>query len=201
MSVVLWTSTADDGLQKEFCSILNEVLRDDVHGLMPQAATLTRAITSIVVKARGGKNPNHVWPKDFGYVSYRGTVMPREEVDRFFLEGLQYRVPMFLATSFKEDVPIDFMQRGMQNAPAGHTPVLFKFCLDQKNGCDHALYIEKISLCQNEHELLFVPYSSFQVLKITIPPVPDAENPKVIELMVFPNNKTVREDVVCSKWH
>lgn len=200
VAVILWTSASRDdcgdvGFNTEFCSLLNEVLREDLEELMLDAAVLIRAMGMLVVCDRGVGNRGRKWPEDL--VSHRGTSMPREEVE-FFRQGLLYRVPMFLATSFLESKATEFMRR----APAGRAVVHFKLILHPELKCDHALYIENLTLLKNEKELLYMPYSAFRVVSVSIPEGTVAwNNPIVIELAVQPNGKTVEEDVPLARWH
>lgn len=193
IAVVLWTSTCQTGLQKEFCSILNEILRDDCLQVLPHAVVLCRAMASLVVVRRKDAATLR-WPDDL--LSHRGTSMPRDKVD-FFTVGLLYRAPMFLATSFLESKANDFLR----TAPAHNTPVHFKFRLDPVKKCDHAIYIEHMTLVAGEHELLYAPYSAFRVLQVVIPDTITWDNPVVIEVSVLPNNKTAPEEAPLAKWH
>lgn len=194
IAVVLWTSSSKVGFQKEFCSILNQVIRDDVRDVVPHAVILCRALASLIVTRREGPSMNR-WPTNL--VTHRGTSMPQAAVG-FFSRDRMYRAPMFLATSCLESTAVQFMQR----APDGMVPVHFKFFLDPVNKCDHALYIENYTLCSGEEELLYAPYSAFKVRNVLTPAGQIAwNNPIVIELEVQPNNKTIREDVPIASWH
>jgi len=194
LSTVLWTSSSKLALNKEFCSILNEVIRNDTKDVMPHAVLLCRALAGLIVTRRKDAAALR-WPDDM--VTHRGTSMPREAVN-FFTKDLTYRVPMFLATSFRFQTAISFMQR----SPDGMVPVHFKCYLDPDLKCDHALYIENFTLVAGEEEFLYAPYSSFKVRNVIIPDGQIAwNNAIVIELEVQPNNKTISEDVALATWH
>lgn len=199
LALVLWSSARRDGFGKEFCSILNEVIRDDVREVMEHAVVLCRAMNTLIVTNLGRVGAMQAdggtcWPADF--VTHRGTSMPLEEL-QFFKEGRVYRAPMFLATSFDESTATDFMR----NTPAERVPVHFKFLLDRNSKCDHALYLEHYTLVRGEKELLYVPYSAFKVKSVFVPDQPRYGHPAVIELEVFPNNQDESEDVPLSTWH
>lgn len=193
VSIVLWTSALKNGLRVEFCSILNHVIRQDFGDALCHAVVLCRAMASLVVSRR--VDTTSFWPEDFR--SHRGVSMPRDAV-AFFVEGLLYRVPMFLSTSVTPSVAYKFMQQ----TPEGRVSVHFIFHVDPIKRCDHVLYLEPFTLVSGERELLYVPYSAFKVLKVTHPEGDITwDNPIIIELMVQPNNKTVSEDVPLAEWH
>merc|ERR550514_194306 len=148
---------------------------------------------------RGPTQGRTVWPKN--WMSHRGTTMPREAVD-FFSKGKMYRAPMYLATSCQETVATQFMEWGMEDYSDSRVPVHFKFYINPMKKCDHVFYIEGLSHCVGEEELLYAPYSAFKV-RDTI--FPDGElshkNPIVVEIDVQPNNMNAREDVPNSTWH
>merc|ERR1712046_433769 len=116
---------------------------------------------SLLVSKRGERKERQ-WPKDF--MSHRGTTMPKEAVD-FFTVGKLYRVPMFLATSFHKETALDFLKQKSDD----HVAVHFIFKLDKQKQCDHALYIEEMTLVAHEDELLYMPYSAFTVISINWP--------------------------------
>ena len=74
----MWTSQlrledVPSKYNKEFCSILNEVIRGDDSGdLMANACVLVRAINQLVVMRRSG--PSVRFPQ--GGVTYRGGALP-----------------------------------------------------------------------------------------------------------------------------
>jgi hypothetical protein len=203
IAVVLWTASRD-GFDKEFCSILNQVCRDDMEAVLPSAVILCRAMSTLIVPTRGTavRGPTKgrtIWPKN--WMSHRGTTMPREAVN-FWTKDLMYRAPMYLATSCQESIAKQFMEWGMEDHPDTRVPVHFKFYINPIKKCDHVFYIEGLSQCEGEEELLYAPYSAFKVRETIIP---DGKlthlNPIVIEIDVQPNNMNAREDVPNSTWH
>lgn len=199
VAVVTWTSATKLGLPSEFCTILNQVIRMDSGDALRHAVVFTRAMTShLVNRDRSHQDSSREWPDDF--VSYRGSNIPRAELD-FFVKDQLYRAPMFLATSFSEAKAREFLHRTPKD---GQVPVLFKFFIDRVQKCDHAMYIEGMTLQQGEQELLFAPYSAFTVLTVHIPEGSiSCDQPIVIEIKVHPNNKAehVPEDVPLAQWH
>lgn len=199
IAVVTWTSASIEGLRVQFCNILNFVLRQDSGESLRHAVVFTRALTShLVNRNRGQQNASLMWPNDS--LSHRGTNIPRAELG-FFEKDKPYRVPMFLATSFCEAKAFDFLHR----QPRGdQVPVHFKFVIDPVRKCDHAVYLEGMSLLHDEHELLFAPYSAFTVLSVNIPEGNITwDQPVVIEIKVAPNNKSgsVPDDLPLATWH
>jgi hypothetical protein len=122
--------------------------------------------------------------------------MPPEKV-AFFTEGLLYRTPMMLATSFAQRAAVKFLR----DAPAGRVPVLFHLHLDPVYVCDHALFLEPLSNVPGEEEFLYVAYSAFTVRKVHPNAAPSWSKPIIIELDVTPDNTQVPEDVPLAEWH
>jgi hypothetical protein len=172
--------------------------------VLPSAVVLCRAMATLIVPTRGTavRGPTKgrtVWPKN--WMSHRGTTMPREAVN-FFTKDMMYRAPMYLATSCQESIAKQFMEWGMEDYADSRVPVHFKFYISPIKKCDHVFYIEGLTQCEGEEELLYAPYSAFKV-RDTI--IPDGKlthlNPIVIEIDVQPNNMNAREDVPNSTWH
>jgi len=203
IAVVLWSSALRDGFDREFCSILNHSVREDMETVLPSCVILCRAMATLIVPTRGTavRGPTQgrtVWPKD--WVTHRGTTMPREAVN-FFADGMMYRAPMYLATSCQQTVATEFMERGHGENP-DRVPVHFKFYINPMKKCDHVFYIEGFTQCAGEEELLYAPYSAFKVRNTILP---DGEitylNPIIVEIDVQPNNMNAKEDVPNSSWH
>jgi len=132
MAQKVWTSVKElDG--REFCFILNELVRNDLlltDDIADRVAKLARAINSNVVTRGVGGSP---WPdgpkggpghnstlKD---VCFRGggfcdTAATRE----FFGAGRKYRVAGFLATSYNKYVAENFIQRVRSRRPLCDVP-------------------------------------------------------------------------------
>ena len=129
IAVRLWTSAAT--LRgREFCSLLNQALREDGADTIDHAATCTHAINTFCVARRGGIPVP--WPSE--HVLYRGGAMPRC-FQSFFAVGKAYRAPMFIATSVEQDVSIQtFLMRlppaTASQSPPFQEPVRWRFHLD-----------------------------------------------------------------------
>jgi hypothetical protein len=102
-AVLVWTSakrlTLAPGTTIEFCSLLNRILREHDPDLLPSACVVVRGINLLCVMRRD--ESKLLYPP--GGESHRGGGLPLQHVP-FFAPGKKFRVPMFLATSFDEDV-------------------------------------------------------------------------------------------------
>jgi hypothetical protein len=102
-AVLIWTSakrlTLAPGKTTEFCSLLNLILREHDPQLLPSACVVVRGINLLCVMRRDETKLRY--PP--GGESHRGGGLPLQHVP-FFVVGKKFRVPMFLATSFDEDV-------------------------------------------------------------------------------------------------
>ena len=130
--------------------------------------------------------------------------MPRQHRGFFdAMVGQTYRAPMFLATSFGEDVARNFMERldlpSSEQQPPFQEPVLFVFHfrhdLPENRRCVHVnfIYRDYNSLGgAQEFEFLFAPYSAFTVRSVSWEAAPVVNNyvyqPHRIELDVAPDN-------------
>jgi hypothetical protein len=101
-AVLIWTSSQRlalaPGKNMEFCSLLNRILREHPD-LLPSACVVVRGINLLCVTRRDETTLRY--PP--GGQSHRGGGLPLEHAP-FFVAGKKFRVPMFLATSFDEDV-------------------------------------------------------------------------------------------------
>jgi len=193
LAIKLWTSF-DKGIKdKEFCSLLNDVISSDIPGVaFDNALKLTRSMNTLLVTRRAKAQVQ--WPPQ--WTSYRGVGMPRKEVGRFAV-GVTYRCTRFLATAFQERVANDFLKR----VKGDMVQVLIFFRLDAEKTCNHALYLEKMTLVPGERELLYVPYSVFTPTKIEIPDVISWETPVKIYLNVAPDNLNAPKELPLIDWH
>lgn len=194
LSVRLWSSTVKCFGNKEFSSLLNQVIRNDgPDKILKAAMKLVKAINRILVNRNPGAGM--VYPNDMK--TYRGTGIPNDIINWFKqrTEG-KYRAPMFLASSFVRDKAKDFLDQ----VPAGLTHVLMIFHIHAK--CKHAVLIESLSDVAEEREFLFVPYSAFTIRKVTAPTgAITALSPVTIDLDVCADNKAESEDLPLASWH
>ena len=165
---LLWTSSLRfEGMgdhAKEFCSLLNAAIREDLDELASPAAALTRGINALCLQGRG--DAALAFPA--GGEVYRGTGF--DDAHRgFFTVGKAYRVPGFLATSFSEAKAREFLHRAQA---AGQQAVLWVVRVDPEGQrdptkrCKHVNFVEH-SLVEGESEYLFTAYSIFTVRRVT----------------------------------
>jgi hypothetical protein len=189
----VWTSAHTIRDTKiEFCSIINEIIRDDDKEKMKQTVKFCRVVNTLLVNRQKDKVwSNAKWPKD--NVLYRGGGLP-DDKRGFFSAGKIYRVPMFLATSKNKVVSKNtFCKRAFDR---DEPPVLWKFHLNEESKCVHVNYIDKTNV-PGEDEFLFVPYSVFTVRS---PPIwkenPTWVDPHVVEVDVAIDNTFHNKDVL-----
>ena len=102
-AALIWTSAEKlrlgPGNTVEFCSLLNRILRERDPDLLAPACGVVRGINLLCVTRR---DPSKLrFPP--GGKSHRGGGLPAAHAP-FFSGGKKFRVPMYLATSFDEDV-------------------------------------------------------------------------------------------------
>ena len=102
-AALIWTSAEKlrlgPGNTVEFCSLINRILRERDPDLLALACGVVRGINLLCVTRR---DPSKLrFPP--GGKSHRGGGLPAAHAP-FFSVGKKFRVPMYLATSFDEDV-------------------------------------------------------------------------------------------------
>ncbi len=102
-AALIWTSAEvlrlGPGQTIELCSLLNRILRERDPDLLAPACGVVRGINLLCVARR---EPSKLrYPP--GGKSHRGGGLPAKHA-AFFTAGKKFRVPMYLATSFDEDV-------------------------------------------------------------------------------------------------
>ena len=85
----------------ELCWVLNDVIRSDDALTLQAAMPLVRAINTLCVVR--GALPDELLSFPPDHACYRGAGLPVQKQE-FFSVGQKYRVPGFLATSFKREV-------------------------------------------------------------------------------------------------
>ena len=161
---------------------------------------MQKAINSLVVD-RNKRFPTDIMEngqkKAWDRISYRGAGIDKEELD-FWTEGLQYRAPAPIATSIREEVS----NRFLPDPTRFLEPVRFVFQWDDSDTpCLHAKYIESVTACEGEDEMLLAGYSAFEVLKVEKSASPSRACPHKITVRVMPDNKAVPEALPLAKWH
>jgi hypothetical protein len=102
----LWTTDlrlegVPEPAAREFCALLNAALRDDDPARLRAAMPLIRAINTLCVLRRAPPDGGPLYPPDGA--CYRGGGLPADRAG-FFVAGRAYRVPGFLASSFRREV-------------------------------------------------------------------------------------------------
>jgi hypothetical protein len=208
IAVRLWTSTAT--LRgREFCSLLNQALREDGADTIGHAATIAHAINTFCV-ARRGDIPIP-WPSE--HVLYRGGALPRC-FQSFFAVGKAYRAPMFVATSADQHVSVHtFLMRlppaAASQSPPFQEPVLWRFHLDgalpPNRRCVQVNFIDRTDgTVHDENEFLFAPYSTFTVRALEWSPQPSVNalimKPHYIDVNVASDNLEQPLDLPLAPW-
>jgi hypothetical protein len=102
-AALIWTSAEQlrlgPGNTTEFCSLLNRILRERDGDLLVPACGVVCGINLLCVTRRDASKLRY--PP--GGRSHRGGGLPAEHLP-FFTAGKKFRVPMYLATSFDEEV-------------------------------------------------------------------------------------------------
>ena len=192
----MWTSALQLGV-REFCSILNAVIRTDRMPAVAHAAVVVRATNKLCVVRR---TVSLRFPE--GGLCLRGGGLP-DEHKAFFGTGSKYRVPGFLATSFSRDVARRFMYRA--HVDGGLPAVLWHVQLDPRGAdsfehrCKHVNFVEKTNV-PGEDEFLFAPYSVFTVTNVEWSARPDERTPHKIFVTAAVDNRYEPEDVPLAPW-
>ena len=185
----MWTCI-DQLAGRELCGILNAALREDNADLMPHVAVITRAINELLVVRRTGLHPPD------NNVVYRGGGLPAQH-QAFFTKGKQYRVPMFLASSFQKKIAQQvFCRRAQQD---GLPPVLWVIHLDAEWGCMHVNHVQKTQVA-GEGEYLFVPYAVFTVQDTQWSDSPTWMQPHVVTLRAAVDNLLEPDSLPLAPW-
>jgi hypothetical protein len=178
----MWTSTkALRG--KEFCSILNDAVREDSPELAETAADMARAINLLCVTANGQAiavhPPENICYRGGGFddrfrdffapgaihiyftacctcvamCCYHLLLMPCQTSYRVGAVGREFRQPGYLATSFLKGTTDAFIARS--TAPSR---VLWRIYIDPVQKCRHVnLVTKRVPDLQDEQEYLFAP--------------------------------------------
>jgi hypothetical protein len=211
----MWTSAQRFRGTTELCSIINAAIRADDPELLKPAVTVIRGINQLCLARRcgsgfgGGGAAAESPPLEVkfppGGTTYRGGLLPNDHLP-FYSVGKQYRVPGFVASSFKEKVAKSFARRAYQSA-AGKTPaVIFVVQVspegeeDDAELCQNANFITN-TLVPGEDEYLFVPYSVFTVTKVEISPNPNYRNPHRIYIDASLDSLLEPEDLPLAPWY
>ena len=195
---------------REFCSVLNEAIREDT--MMGVNASVAYSLCSYLHTrmSRGGGGDGVAaaaaaaaspvqWPP--ANRVFRGGALPPQH-HWFFSVGRQYRIPMFLSTSGQQHVA----DRMMADRGGPH------FCrwmieFDASRRCDHVNFVNKndgtLQVSPNaaaEDEYLFAPYATFTVVSAMLQLTPTVANPHVVQLRAAVNNRNEPDDLPSAPW-
>jgi hypothetical protein len=193
-------STADG---TEFCSILNEAIREDYEDTARDAAVLCRSLNQLLVTRRQpvAGQPAMRFPPNA--TCWRGGGLPEEHKAWYDAHLAQkYRVPMLLATSFSEEKADEFLyfayDKGVPTVkwevrvdPRGETQIRYR--------CKHVSFITRTDL-PNELEYLFAAYSVFTVLEVHWSDTPDDDTPHRIVLQAAIDNRKEPAGLPLAPW-
>ena len=148
----LWTSGkrmsgVEQLYAKELCSMLNEAVRLDDEELLTHGVLLVIAINQLCVVRGIRAEAELKFPKDG--ICFRGGGLP-DEHKAFFQDGLKYRVPGFLATSFSEAVILPFCYNAYDNdVPA----VKWVIHLDSRGETDFSYRCKHVNFVESRYPL------------------------------------------------
>jgi len=219
----IWSSTVKCK-GREFCSFLNESIREDWPETVQSAAQIARCINQLLVNRRGiaaerilqtvsenGCKPTLCNTFDEIEDIFDNTKLLKDEEAHwcitfrgggilpskkaFFRQGTKYRTPQFLATSFSKKVQTDFMKcRG-----TGLDAIRWYFHVPL-GYCQHAALLEKSNMGTAEFEYLFTPFSVFTVMYVKWSEDPRNSEPHEIHLRASDDNKVEAEDLPSAPW-
>ena len=190
----IWTSPLElVGLT--FYGTIQHVLREDREGrLLRDVVAFVKTLNQTLV-CRGPDLNDLQFPDRL----FRGSWLPFDEVQKFKV-AVDYRVPMLLATSEQSTISTGLLSSFPKDTTT-HWPVLFVFHIDQELKCTQANLLEAFTTVKAEREWLFVPYSTFKVRTEAVISNPTLNNPVLIEIDVFPDNKAADEQLPLFWWH
>jgi len=192
----LWTSEEThgmfDGRPREFCWLLNMLIRLNDVGKLALAMPIVKALNLHCAGERRSKVRADGWDD---HKCYRGSGF-NMAYKFFFKNGVMFRTTGFIATSQDISVAKGFMKR--VSAPL--QPIQWTFHIDTENKCWHVNLMNH-TMVPGELEFLFSPFSTF-----TVRAVHWAEgevnwlNPHKIELAVHPDNQLASKTVPLAPW-
>jgi len=196
----LWTSTKvlQGGARKrqELCSIINYMLRSDDPAVMKEVSTFVRAVNRLSV-VRGVRDALKLSFPPSGEL-WRGGSLP-DAYRSFYVPGIKYRVPMFLASSMDVSVANTFIYYAKEE---GLSTVRWRILLDPRGArdmnwrCSHVNLVSKSYLGSAEAEYLFAPYSTFTVREVRWSANPtDGRSPHEITIEAAVDNQSEPEDL------
>lgn len=188
-----WTSTVTDPVfDREWCSILNQITREDKAKLVQKSSRVVATMAGFNVVDRTKAAPPVQWPESWTLT--RGCRLPDQHRDWYEGNiGQWIRIPMFLATTKLADLAKDFMNNF--SYPKDMPKALFYLKLDPNLRCDHVHCVESLTLAPGEQEFLFPPSSAFKILSVQ-----RLMGCTEITMEVANSNLEVPEDAPWSPW-
>merc|ERR1719506_303666 len=207
MMEYLWTSGKKHAVieNKELCSVLNAVIRDDIAEEIGAAAVIFRSINNRRVNRTSERPDINIQSYPPKGETWRGGGFRREH--RAFFDrmiGKKYRVPGFLATSVRRDIAAGFAFKADMTNPS-HPCAIWRITFDPR-GKDfpqfrvrHMTLVSK-TLIMGEHEYLFAPYSVFTLVSVKWSEH-DLINPHEFTIQAAHDNKEGDECLPLTPWY
>lgn len=209
-AVRIWTSD-QRWHGREFCSYLNQTIREDGRSgqssmeALRYAAILCRAINQVLQRQNEMAKQIYIWPKgpsgsgsheisEEENTTYRGGGIMRQHRD-FFTIGKHFRTSMYTATSFYRDTALRFALQ-LRSPKESTQPILWTIRLPAE-GCLHVNYVESLTKVKGETEFLFPPYSVFTVEQVEWS---DSPNPSRVTLRAARDNRAEPDDLPTTPW-
>jgi hypothetical protein len=217
----LWTSARPfpQAGGREFCSIYNQVLREDRASSARNSAIIARAMNFNLTVGRS--NPDTIdFPPDA--TCWRGGGFHDTPANRNFFEDRaaavdptekKYRTNCFLPTSFVREKALEFVQRaaeGMILIPGGvpNALVMWEVTIDPQGQTIGTQKCKQANLIKNrtasvgqEWEYLFTCFSVFSVIKAEwSADATDALRPHKIHIHAAMDNSLEPEDLPLAPW-
>ena len=187
----------------EFCSILNEAIREDYADTARDAAVLCRSLNELLVTRRAPAAGAAPAPFPPGGRCWRGGALPDAHLAWYEARvGRKHRAPMLLAASFSEEKADEFLYRAYDR---GEPAVKWEVRVDPRgeaqirHRCKHVAFITRTDL-PDELEYLFAAYSVFTVLEVHRSDTPDDDTPHRIVLQAAVDNRKEPAGLPLAPW-
>jgi ubiquitin len=193
-AMLLWTSATTGTVGKSLFGILQLAIREDSDPMVTHAAKLARCINELCVDPRPppGDDAMRTSSRVARKQVYRGTGFS-SECKSFFVVGVTYRAPMYLATSLSRSVAERFMRDGSADEHC-----LWIILMDRDVDMYNASLVQKTHFA-GEQEYLFPPYSVFTVVAVNWRAGTTAA-PHEITLRASPDNRRESETLPTAPW-
>ena len=202
---LLWTSNrrlgdvAGPRKDDTLFAMLNDTIRKDRSDQSMEAASqIARCITEICVRPK--KPPGVPVGSELMRVYRGGGIEAKHKAfyDEMRSRRTLFRVPQFLATTLTEAVALRFMRENSAPKEPSRESVLWHVNMDADTDMWNAALVDR-SHYHGEEEYLFVPYSTFALVRAEWRAGTHAE-PHLIELLARPDNSKEKEDLPTAPW-